>query len=1097
MSLKGGHYQIALPFKDEFPQMPSNRIQVEQRITWLKKRLLKNPQFHKDYTQFIEDLLKRNHARKVPQDQLDAQNGRVRYIPHHGVYHPHKPGKIRVVFDCSCKFKGSSLNDYLLTGPDLTNNLVGVLNRFRLEPIAISADIESMFYQVQVTEPDRDYLRFLWWPEGDLNKEPEEYQMLVYIFGATSSPSCSCYALLQTAEDNKNDFDVEVIDTVRRNFYVDDCLKSEPTIQSAIRHVSDLRILLSKGGFHLTKWSSNDRSVLKNIPVHDRAKEVKTLDLEQDKLPIERVLGMQWCAESDQFKFKLMIKYRPPTRRGILSVVASIYDPLGFLAPIILPAKILLQDLNRLKVGWDDEIPKKHFMLWQQWLEDLPKLSEFSVQRCFKPPNFQVKSAQLNGSVSYIRQLSSDDQIHCSFVFGKSRLSPLKTVTIPRLELTAATVSVRLDSLISKELDHPVPISDTFFWTDSTTVLRYVENETKRYQTFVANRITYIRERSTPSQWKYVESKKNTADCASRGLTVDSFLSTDSWIKGPDFIWSPEYSWPKRPPIDDVINDDPEVKRETITFSTTTETMAPRKCLCSIVSKFSSWDRAKRIVAWILRYRRKLPEARNKRRSGDGLELQNHSDPKSLRLQVNELENAEREIIKCLQACDFPDEVAALTPKEVKNPQSQKTVVGVKRSSSLSKLNPVWKNGILVVGGRLQHAIIPENSKHQMIISKGSHVADLIIRHFHHTSGHLGRNYVLSQLRKKYWIPQANSAVRKILSKCLLCRKLKGRVMEQRMADLPADRLVPDQPPFTCAGIDYFGPFFVRRGRSMVKKYGVIFSCLATRAVHIEVSDTLDTDSFLMALRRFLARRGNVKEIRSDNGTNFTSGKKELREAILNWNQSKVHNQLLQKNIEWIFNPPSGSHHGGVWERLIRTIRRLLKALLKEQVVDDEGFRTFMCEVEGIMNARPITTVSDDINDPDALTPNHLLIARSNQSLPPGVFKKEDVYSKRRWRQTQYLADIFWRRWTREYIPLLQERQKWLQPQRNAEVNNIVLLVDYSLPRNTWPMVRVVSIHPDKQGLVQVVTVKTKTSVLKRPISKLVLLLEADKLRND
>ena len=231
--------------------------------------------------------------------------------------------------------------------------------------------------------------------------------------------------------------------------------------------------------------------------------------------------------------------------------------------------------------------------------------------------------------------------------------------------------------------------------------------------------------------------------------------------------------------------------------------------------------------------------------------------------------------------------------------------------------------------------------------------------------------------------------------------------------------------------------------------------------------------------------------------TNFTSGEKELREAVLNWNQSKVHNRLLQKNIKWIFNPPSGSYHGGVWERLVRTIRRLLKTSLKEQVVSDEGFRTFLCEVEGIVNARPITTISDDKNDPDALTPNDLLLARSNQSLLPGVFKKEDVYSKRRWRQTQYLADIFWKRLTREHIPLQQERQKGLQPQRNTEVNDIVLLVDYSSPTNTWPMGRVVSVHPDKHGLVRIVTVKTKSNILERPVGKLVLLLEADKLESE
>jgi hypothetical protein len=248
------------------------------------------------------------------------------------------------------------------------------------------------------------------------------------------------------------------------------------------------------------------------------------------------------------------------------------------------------------------------------------------------------------------------------------------------------------------------------------------------------------------------------------------------------------------------------------------------------------------------------------------------------------------------------------------------------------------------------------------------------------------------------------------------------------MADLPEDRLISDQPPFTYVGIDYFGPFHVRCGRSLLKRYGAIFTCLTIRAVHIEVSHSLDTDSFLLALRRSLARRGQVKEIRSDNGTNLTSGEKELRKAVGNWNQAKILDHLLQRNIKWLFNPPYGSHHGGIWERCIRTARNILRALSKEQVVDDESLHTLMCEVEAIMNGRPITKVSDDARDPNALTPNHLLLAQSNPIFPPGIFKRSDVYSKRRWCQIQYLTDIFWKRWTCEYLPLLQERQKWLTP---------------------------------------------------------------------
>ena len=183
------------------------------------------------------------------------------------------------------------------------------------------------------------------------------------------------------------------------------------------------------------------------------------------------------------------------------------------------------------------------------------------------------------------------------------------------------------------------------------------------------------------------------------------------------------------------------------------------------------------------------------------------------------------------------------------------------------------------------------------------------------------------------------------------------------MADLPESRVLPDKPPFTSVGVDYFGPFQVRRGRSLVKRYGVIFTCLAIRAVDLEVAHCLDTDSFLLALQRFIARRGQVKEIFSDNGTNFTSGERELRDAISYWNKEKIHNSLLQKNIKWSFNLPYGSHFGGIWERCIRTVRKILQALLREQIIDDERLLTLMCEVESIMNGGSITTVSGDPND--------------------------------------------------------------------------------------------------------------------------------------
>jgi len=308
------------------------------------------------------------------------------------------------------------------------------------------------------------------------------------------------------------------------------------------------------------------------------------------------------------------------------------------------------------------------------------------------------------------------------------------------------------------------------------------------------------------------------------------------------------------------------------------------------------------------------------------------------------------------------------------------------------------------------------------------------------------------------------------------------------MADLPSERVAPSEPPFTFVGVDFFGPFFVKVGRSQVKRYGCIFTCMAVRAVHIEVAHSMETDSFINALQRFICRRGQPKEIRSDNGTNFVGGERELREAVAEWNKSKMYEFMRQKEINWKFNPPAASHMGGVWERQIRTIRKILSTLMNSQPLNDETLQTLMCIVENIINSRPLTVVSDDPKDLEPLTPNHLLHLRGRSAVPPGVFVKQDVYCRRRWRQVQYLADVFWRRWIKEYLPTLQQRSKWLQKERNTQVGDVVLVVDDSLPRNNWLLGRVVKTLPGADGLVRTVEVKTKTSILMRPVHKICII---------
>ncbi|XP_064647035.1 uncharacterized protein LOC135499916 [Lineus longissimus] len=1079
-----GHYIIGLPFKDMNTRLPNNRPQAVQRMESLKRKFRKDSDFHDKYKTFMDKILSNDYARVAP---YQPPTGKVWYLPHHGVFHPKKQ-KLRVVFDCSARYGGTSLNDHLLQGPNLTNSLPGTLLRFREEEIAMMADIESMFYRVRVPDEDANYLRFLWWEDGDPSKSMVEHQMMVHIFGAASSPSCANYALRRTAEDNRGEFP-EAAKVVERNFYVDDCLKSKVPTAEAITLAEDLHKLCWKGGFNLTAYISNNREVMASIPVEYWAKEVKDLDLQKSSLPMERALGVQWCVQSDTFNFKIEPRNRPPTRRGILSTVYSIYDPLGFLSPVILKAKCLLQELCRLKLSWDEDIPEPHLGQWSAWLEDVTKLADFSIRRCVKPEGFgELASAECHhfsdasesgyGVATYLRLINTEGHVHCGLVQAKSRVTPLKQVTIVRLELTAATVAVKIDTMLRKEFE--IPLQKSHFWTDSMSVIKYIRNETSGFHTFVANRLQVIHEGSDVKQWRYISSALNPADEASRGQGADAFLQNRRWLNGPDFLWESPESWPIAPPLSTTLSkEDHEVKRSVVAASNVQSATPSSDSVDKLISFHSSWYTLKRAVAWILRVKEMLAHRVRSRNDGHRCKPIDYLRP----LTVQDLKESECAILRFSQQAAFAEEMKSLASGRA----------CVKQSSSLRKLDPVLDNGLLHVGGRLSRSALPVERKSPVILPKNSHVSRLILRQIHAEVMHEKRNHMLSRLNEKYWLIHAQSAIRKIIAKCVECRKREAKVGEQKMSDLPQERLTVDEPPFTSVGCDLFGPFEVKRGRAIVKRYGVLFTCMTIRAVHLEIADSLDTDSYINAMRRFIARRGQVKRMRSDNGTNLTSGERELRGAIKAWNKAQIHEFLLQQNIVWVFNPPLGSHHGGVFERQIRTVRKCLNSVLNEQrVVNEESLRTLMCEVEAIVNDRPITRISDQCNDLEALTPNMLLTMKVKPRLPPGLFSADDNYGRRRWRQVQYMSDLFWRRWSREYLTLLQERQKWTSARRNLKVGDIVLLVDDRLPRNLWPLGRVIETMPDRQGYVRSVKVKTQTNVLIRPISKLIILLEMD-----
>ena len=450
-------------------------------------------------------------------------------------------------------------------------------------------------------------------------------------------------------------------------------------------------------------------------------------------------------------------------------------------------------------------------------------------------------------------------------------------------------------------------------------------------------------------------------------------------------------------------------------------------------------------------------------------------------LTLEELNQATYVIVKVVQTDAFSEEISSIQTKGE-----------VKRTSNIADLRPTFDDGILRVGGRLQHALeLSLDEKHPMILPKKHHLSKLIVQHYHETTAHSGREQTLCELRRQFWIVCGRTLVKTAVRSCIKCRRMNARPLEQVMAPLPKTRVEAYHPPFTYTGVDLFGPLVVKRGRGTVKRWGCLFTCLTTRAVYLEVVPSLEADDFIMVLRQFVSRRGPPKEIWSDRGTNFVGANRELRESVAQWNEDKIGKQLQQKGIKWIFQPPASPHMSGVWERLVKITKKHLKSVSGDGLLNDHELRTLLAEVEFIMNNRPITAVSDDPTDLTALTPNHFLLQRSSQ-LPPGVFIKEDQFSRRRWRKIQILLNYFWRRWVREYLPNLQRRSKWPSSKRNLQSGDLVLVADDNVPRNRWPLARVTDIFKGKDGKVRSVNVKTGNGILHRPITKLCILEEAN-----
>ncbi|XP_048481536.1 uncharacterized protein LOC105393818 [Plutella xylostella] len=987
-ALPAGGYETCLLWKEDDPRPPDNYSSTMKRLELLERKLDKNEAMKTRYNAQMQVLLDSGYAEEAPREK----NEKIWYLPHFAVINPQKPEKLRIVHDAAARTRGTSLNDMLLPGPDLLQSLPGVLMRFRQHPVAVSADIKDMFMRVHIREEDRDMQRFLW--RGDRRAgPPTEYRMKSVIFGATSSPCTAIYVKNSNAERYK-DIYPEAAEAVVRNHYVDDYLASYETEEEAVRISTEVNKIHHFANYDLQKWTSNSRIVLAQLSSSE-AEDPRLLQLDPGKL-----LGMVWHPEDDTLSFNLnkhripeaiLSGERTPTKREALRTVMSIYDPLGLATPVTVQAKRILQDVWRSGIDWDAQLEDNEARAWRSWIEHAQQLPRLAVPRCYASYSgaatrelhiFVDASSSAYAAVVYWRVIDQEGNTHLSLVSGKARVAQLnKVVSIPRLELQAAVLGCRLAQAAIEE--HDLKPSRRVYWSDSRTVLTWLRNGPRTYKPFVAHRVAEISDTTKTKEWRWVPTKENTADDATRDTPPD-FNSSHRWYRGPAFLYLPEEHWPRE---EKIVEEDTGEERTLVTVAATRLSEA-----LPDITRFSNFMRVIRATARVLQFiellRAKKQTVLHKRTKKN-----EEADPawtsttprtatraatpavktavrKYLLLSARHMHRARQLWLRSQQQENFAEEIAAL----------QKSVA-IPTTSRLHNLSVILdEEKIIRLRSRIATAADITPSQREPAVLDGNHRwTRLYIAWVHKQLHHGGFETTANEVRQHYWVLRLRHAVRSEVKQCLACRIRKATHAQPSTGNHPHTRLAHHQRPFTYTGLDYFGPLMVTVGRTKQKRYGVLFTCLTTRAVHLEVAGSLSTDSAIMALRRFIARRNCPSELHSDNGTNLRGADVELKKAAL----AAMEEEASVRFIQWRYIPPSAPFMGGAWERLVRSVKNALQVTLHERAPKEEVLATLLVEAEHTINSRPLTHVSTSADDEEALTPNHFLLgAPSRVPLP-------------------------------------------------------------------------------------------------------------------
>ncbi|XP_067205357.1 uncharacterized protein [Linepithema humile] len=923
-----------------------------------------------------------------------------------------------------------------------------------------------MYRQVLINEAQIPLQRILW--RDQQTEDIKTYELLTLTYGTASFLATKVIHQLADLEENRYPVGAKI---ARRDFYVDDLITGTNSIGETLTIRDQITSLLKSGGFTLRKWTSNNEELLSGVTESS----IGNAMLELDKDGTSKTLGVKWNPSKDVLQYTIGMQASELnlcTKRSILSNVAQIFDPLGLLGLVIVTAKIMIQRLWKLQVGWDESLPSDIYTEWMDYVVKIQKLNEFEVQRRvfhygndvqFELHGFCDASERAYGACIYVRSIDSLGTIQTHLLCAKSRVAPVRTISIPRLELCGAQLLTQLMDKVKHAVE--LDLNKCCYWTDSSIVLHWIKTTNKRLPVFVAHRVGEIQELSEVGSWDHVGTKENPADLISRGASPKELIDSQLWWSGPSWLQ-------KNIVIQHQANVMDTEENQLLENNKLTLTSIPTQMVINPFDKFSNFNKLVRVAATCIRFALICKRKHNFK----------VSDP----LSVDELEYAMRCLIKREQQMSFYQELNAL-----------RNGIEISHKSNLKAMNPfIDENGILRVGGRLKNSELQPEAKHPILLPHHSRLTKLIIQQEHKRILHAGVEATLAAVRLLYWPIRARSIIKRLLRQCVTCFKMRSRLSEQIMGDLPSQR-VKITRPFNATGIDFCGPIYIREGKRKnskhIKAYVAVFVCMTTKAAHLEVVSDLTTDAFLNSFKRFIGRRGKPSDVFSDNGTNFVGANHELEDLrklfIQEEHQRKIIDTTSSEGIKWHFIPPRAPHFGGLWEAIVKSFKNHFYKVASEAALTFEEASTLVIQIEAILNSRPLSALSSDRNDLNYLSPGHFLVGSSLISYPEPNITQIKINRLSRWQRLEQIRQHFWKRWSLEYLSQLQRRTKWHANRgEQLEVGQLVLCREEGLPPLNWTLDRVQEICPGDDHIVRTAIIKTAKGSFKRPAVKLSIL---------